>query len=485
MRKVFLVLLFLVVGLILSAGDFYVNGVNETQYVYKVAEDSLNSFFKDKFGFNLYYNNFVFGMKFIAELPKYDNYQSVKNLNYSDISYEWTERFVSYSNDYMNILAGKFEEVFGTGMVFRGFQDEDFDIDTRLDGFLLSSDIADFHLKTLYGALPDKNNPNKFNIAYGADLEKNINENIMLGASALTYRKIHQLDNLYNHLNILGTKFALTFDLLELYGELAKFEDKKSEIGSPKDGYAIYSDANFYLGKFTLSGAYKNYRDFDYGINDLPTVNHSGEPLSGTYANGHDEEGIMGEISFIPNFENEIILNYSEGWNSDFSIRQNDIYSKLRHDFSNSSVIAEYSQTEKVDYNENNWEKISTPHLSFDFVMGKVPLLLKWETEIHQKKHRLANDELIEDKYYEPQVQADFDFNGTGLSLIAAYHYHGWDDLMRNEALLGVELNLEIFNDTNLKFFAGKEKGGKICRNGTCRYQSKFKGIRIELTTSF
>ena len=225
MKKFAFILILLTGWIFLSAENFYVNGINEAQYVYKTAADSLHSFFKDKFGFNLYYKNFVFGMKFIAELPKYDNYRSIENLNSADISYEWTERYLSYSNDYMNILAGKFEEVFGTGIIFRGFQDEDFDIDTRLDGFLFTSDFADFHLKTLYGALPDVNNQNKLNIAYGADLEKNIGQNLMLGFSAFSYRKIHQLDNLYSNLNILGTKFAVNFDLLEFSGEYAEFKD--------------------------------------------------------------------------------------------------------------------------------------------------------------------------------------------------------------------------------------------------------------------
>ena len=485
MRKFVFLLLLLIAASSLFAQDFYVNGINEAQYVYKAAEDSLNSFFKDKFAFNLYYKNFVFGMKFIGYLPKYDNYKAAANLNSNDLYYDWTERYVSYTNDNMSVLAGKFEEVFGTGIVFRGYQDEDFDIDTRLNGLLFTSDVADFHLKTLYGALSNPDNLNKLNIAYGADLKKNIGQSFMIGASALTFRKLHQIDNLYTKIDIWGTKFAFYSDEFEYYGEYAGYTDKKAEIGSPDDGFAAYSNANLYLDKFTFTGAYKNYRDFDYGINDLPTVNHSGEPLSTAYANGHDEEGAMGEISFVPNSESEITVNYAESWNHDFSIRQNDIFSRLRHDFAKLSIIGEFSQTEQVDYNAKKWGKISTPHLSFDFVMGKVPLLLKTETEIHQVTKKLQNDEIVEDKYYEPLLQTDFDFSGVGLSLAASYHYSGWDDLMRNEVLLGAELNVEIFHDTNLKFFAGKEKGGKVCRNGTCRHQSKFNGLRLELTTSF
>ena len=46
-------------------------------------------------------------------------------------------------------------------------------------------------------------------------------------------------------------------------------------------------------------------------------------------------------------------------------------------------------------------------------------------------------------------------------------------------------ISRQIKCDNDLRIFGGKEKGGKVCRNGICRYQSEFEGVRVEITTSF
>ncbi len=69
--KHFLLILILVSFTLLGAQNtLWVNGSNEAQFIYRTVDDSLHTYFKDAFGFNLGYRNFSFGMKFIAELPK-------------------------------------------------------------------------------------------------------------------------------------------------------------------------------------------------------------------------------------------------------------------------------------------------------------------------------------------------------------------------------------------------------------------------------
>jgi len=36
-----------------------------------------------------------------------------------------------------------------------------------------------------------------------------------------------------------------------------------------------------------------------------------------------------------------------------------------------------------------------------------------------------------------------------------------------------------------MRLFVGKEKGGKVCRNGICKYRNQFEGLRLELITAF
>jgi hypothetical protein len=48
-----------------------------------------------------------------------------------------------------------------------------------------------------------------------------------------------------------------------------------------------------------------------------------------------------------------------------------------------------------------------------------------------------------------------------------------------------IELKYPIFNHSDLILFGGKEAGGKVCRNGVCRYVAPFEGLKVELNTRF
>ncbi|MBC8386021.1 MAG: hypothetical protein H8E57_10940, partial [Candidatus Cloacimonetes bacterium] len=358
--------------------------------------------------------------------------------------------------------------------------DEDFDIDTRLEGVLVELNLKKLKIKALYGSLPDENRPVYNDLTYGIDLEKKLFDSFSFGLTAVSFRHIHSIGNLYNKFDVLGSRISLNSDVFDFYSEYAQLKETNNEIDPAKEGFAGYSNLNVYVGNFTFSGSYKKYEDFNYRLNDLPTVNYSSEPLAETIKIGTEEEGIMGEISFVPNFDNELIVNYAEAWNKDFTIRQNDAYAEFRHDFANSSLIAEHSHLERIDNNSNEWEQISKPALSFDFMLNEIPIYLKTEYEIHRKDHSNS-----ESKYYEPLFQVDVEINNIGISLIAEYQYNSWDNLLKNPLWLGAEFSFDVLENTDLKLFAGKEKGGKVCRNGTCRYQSRFEGIRMELNTSF
>jgi hypothetical protein len=69
--------------------------------------------------------------------------------------------------------------------------------------------------------------------------------------------------------------------------------------------------------------------------------------------------------------------------------------------------------------------------------------------------------------------------------VIGEYEFEEWEDFGKKSMWIGSELKTSLSHNTELKLFAGKEKGGKVCRNGVCKYQSPFEGLRVELSTSF
>jgi len=482
------ILIFIFIAIIYSAGaaEFIVSGINELEYVYKTSEDSLHHFLKDEFGMNLYYGNFNFGLKFIAELPKYDTFKKIEKLNNSDISYEWKERYISYDDDNFYVLGGTFEDTFGRGIVFSAFEDEDFDIDTRLEGVQAQLYKKFLSLKGLYGAFKTDivGKEDKSDLAYGLDLDINPFKSLKIGVSTIGLRYIHNIDNEYTDYRIYGGKLNYLNDLLDIYLEAAqlKEDEDKVEIGDAKDGKAIYANFIAYPGKFTFSASYKKYDDFNHRMNDLPTVNHSGEPLTenSNFPIGFDEEGVMAEIRYVPNYENEYIINYAEGWNSDKDIKQADFYGEARHDFDKISVTAEYSHLEILDELAENWEKKLKPSLAFDLMLFENPVFFKVEYEIIDQEHGEESN-----TYYEPLLQFDMNLDLLGFSILAESRYDKEEGLSKAKVFLGAEIISDISESTQIKLFGGKQKGGKICRNGTCRYQSSFEGLRMELITMF
>lgn len=494
MKKIGIVLSFLVIiCLNLFASDnLRISGLNEAQYAHKIVKDSLNNFFYDGFSFRLDYNDFSFGMKFIAELPKYDKFNSIDKLKSDNISYKWDERFLSYKTDNFSALAGTFEEAFGTGIVLRVYRDEEFDIDTRLEGGLVKFSPKNWNLKALYGALPSEYNymdffgveHDEYDIVSGIDIETNITKFIKLGASFTSSRIFPQFAMEEKHIQqeILGIRALCNLKWMDITSEYATSKKYKLIYEPSQDGTAVYSYLNTYIGKFTISSAYKRYKNFDFRMNDLPTVNHSNEPLHKYIAPGKDEEGIMGELRFVPNFSNEFIVNYAEAWDRNLpnKSRLKDFYAEMRHDFENFSITTEYSHLDVNDKDSGIRKKELTPSISVDFSIREISILVKAEYQCIEEVNFME-----EYRHYEPLLQTDIGYKNISLSLVAEYSYKNWDDIWKRPLWLGGEIYAKILENTELRFFAGKEKGGEICKNGICRQYPTFKGIRLELTTTF
>jgi len=279
MKQVVLVLMLLIlIGSLTATEELYLNGLNETTYIYRTAQDSLNSYFRDAFSFSMGYKDFTLGIKFLAELPKYstDQNQLMGELDSNRLGVRWNERYLEYSKDDLLLHGGTISESFGSGMIFRGWEDIEFDQDTRLDGFIAKYDKT-IKLKALYGALPNRNQPTKLDLVYGADAELPLLENIALGASALTLRTLNAL-NQYNQQDVFGGRINWNFDAWDgsiEYAQTSLFNNSgASHEGTGINGYTnLYMKPSF-LKSFSIGAGYKYYDQFQYRTQDLKTYNY-------------------------------------------------------------------------------------------------------------------------------------------------------------------------------------------------------------------
>ena len=494
----FVFILFIITNLIQTQENFSISGLNETEFIYRdISEkyemnpneqgNDYKSYFSNKLQLQMQYFNFLLGAKYNYYHPRYNQFLPIGSVGMEENEHYFDEYFIQFESDLFLGRLGTFESVIGSGIVLHNYLDEDFNIDSRLIGFYSQTNLEKWQLKFLYGLMEnddeDYQEENENDNVGAVDIRFDLTDFLRLGTSYLlqqTNQKLANAEHDYSQRDVIGGRFDLTTDLLEITSEYAESNEYFLHLLDDKKGHAIYSNATLYLDKFTINGAYKNYLNFNTKISDLPTVNHSEEPLHESYIPGTDEQGFMGEISFLPNFENEIVLNYAEGWSGDSKIKQSDLYSEIKHDFETSAITVEFSQLEQLDKNGNNWKKETTPVITFDFLLKELPIVIKGEYQY--KKEDKAGDL---ESHYEPKLQTDISYLDYSLSLIAETQIGDSFDADDGEYWIGGEFAVYLYNCTDLRLFVGKEKAGKVCRNGVCKIQPEFSGVRLEVTTSF
>ena len=478
-----LVLLLLTALLTLSAlsaqNTLQVFGSNEAQFIYRTAPDSLNAYFQDVFSFNIAYRNVRFGLKYIAELPRFSNNESelIEDLSSDRLSSEWKEFYASYEQDKFLIHAGTITETFGSGINFRSWEDLELDEDNRIDGFLLKYD-GKAKFKALYGSIASPADESRSDLAYGADLQYPLHPWFSLGASAVAYRTFYSQFFDYNQQDVFGERVLINIGEFEgnaeySIGKLYKFP------GFGQEGSAIHANASYNLYPFQFGSAYKKYDQFYFRLQDLPMANNHSEPLSEEQS-GADEEGLQGWLNWQILEDLSTSVDYAEAWNRKKDKKMNDLFTTLDYNIGNSFFGIEFSHIEKADDEHFSWQLERTPGFNAGFPFFGHILTLKSEYKYIEKKK-------IQDvtSHYEPKLQADYSLGKLSLSGSVKSHWTEPKELKSSVYWTNLEARYRLFEHTDMTIFAGRDAGGKVCRNGTCRYVSPFQGLKLELNTRF
>ena len=506
MKKNLFVLLLMVISIKLLVAELSFSGVNEFKFINANRIIKHRNYFSNKFQIQAQYNEFRAGVKYDLYHPKFDKFALIteglpesyiqtqldleENENYFD------EYYLQYESDYWFAQIGTFEAVIGSGMVLHNFYDDDFDIDSRIIGGYVNPyyDKWQFQLFAGFMESDDDALDGEYDRIGAFDLDLSLMENFTFGGSYILHQELTDAtEKEFNNITLYAGKLNYTSALFDLNSEYATSSDDNDINGN-----AIYSNLTTYAGNFTIKTSYKKYENFNLRISDRPMVNHSGQQLEHSWDSGIDEEGVMGEIRFLPNYENEFVVNYAEGWNSNFTVRLSNLYTEYKHDFETWSFKTEFETLEQLnEENANRWYKEYTPAFTFDFLIKDNPVLVKAE-------YQYKEEDLISGKYshYEPRLQTDFAYGNISLS-VSAENQIGDSDAPEDgddgDFWIGGELAItipekvkvgslfvnDIIHSTDIRLFAGKEKGGIVCRNGVCKNQAEFDGIRLTVTTTF
>jgi len=486
---------------VMAQANISISGENSATYIYRTAKDSLNHYFEDELSFRIDQGIFTFGMTFLAELPKYNQFQAIEELNPSgsQLYTGWKERYIQLTYDDFKVKAGTVEETYGAGIVLRAWNDEDNYKDKRLEGAQVSyfSDLwedAGIKVSGVYGMLPNEILDEQIyanDLIIGGDVELKPLEWVKIGSSMLQYKQKNQfadpIGSSFIHHEIMGSRLDLMFDMFDIKGEYAEKIETHAEyasntalLKSPK-GSAIYANANVYFDILSLNAGYKRYDQYNFAVSDMPTLNHYDELLSSFADNVKREEGFQGEVTHAPDMNSEITINYAESWNQSFSARHSNGFVTYKRDFNSVAATVEYEHVEKFDKTRKEWTKELRPSVLVDFTQLARPISVKAQWVYEETE--LVKETTI---HHKPYLQIDSKvLDNLSVSISAEYPMDDFEDIAKNKVFIAGEIVTTISKHTDLKLFAGKEKGGKVCRNGTCQIQAPFEGVKLSLVSKF
>lgn len=107
------------------------------------------------------------------------------------------------------------------------------------------------------------------------------------------------------------------------------------------------------------------------------------------------------------------------------------------------------------------------------------------ESVMQSEQNGVSYDQLYESSHYEPKLQLDVALGKLSLALGAQAWWEDFSSIGDGTYWPNLEAKYPILGGTDLVVFVGREAGGKVCRNGVCRYMAPFSGLRVDLNTRF
>jgi len=163
-----------------AQGD--ISGNHETIYQYLLDDEAINAQQPDEkslvnsyTNINYRYSGFKAGVRIETYLPRILGYPD--RFDGAGLGY----RYFGYENDIVDITVGNFYDQFGSGLIFRAYEDRALGFDNMMNGFRVKlTPYKGVTLKTIYGKQRYSFTGGKVNyapgIVRGADLEFNLNQ---------------------------------------------------------------------------------------------------------------------------------------------------------------------------------------------------------------------------------------------------------------------------------------------------------------------
>ncbi|MEO0087063.1 MAG: DUF6029 family protein [candidate division WOR-3 bacterium] len=388
-----------------------------------------------------------------------------------------------YSHPKIEFLLGNFYQVFGRGLTFRSYLNEDFRYDKVLFGGRAISHILKSDITLFAGKMK--------NIIFQENRYQYENDTTdqLRGGEIIIYPfSFLEIGGRYVRLNkekditprafteIFGPSISFTSNFFDFYYEFAEKLSTREVIGGRKKGYGHYLVTSFTFTGFGLSLEGMKYDSIDFGgegyrYNDVPTPSKEGISIN----RGRDEKGFGISLNFTPfdflNYEGS--YGYLQTNKKDKYLKEfiNKINLKKNEDFNNTFTF-EYHKKKgieaKVDITEElkftNEAKLSFNNHTFGL---EIPLNFSSDDTLKYKGWGINLE-----YEYNPYFIFNISYQRT-TKKVPKYDYE--------DKWLLLEGTFFITQNITWRIRIGQERGGLVCSGGVCRYEAPFSGIKTSL----
>ncbi len=373
---------------------------------------------------------------------------------------KWREGYLGYLKGNWEIRAGDFTETFGHGILLSSYRFKELDVDTLLRG-VRGKFTQGRGVFTAFSA--EGREKRKNHCLTGAHLSYEFSPKLRGGMSAISAKIPTPVEEGKQSLWGADAQYSSpSWDASLEYTSLVK------KGLTPKKGHSLYADFNWYaLRPFTVSFAWKNYRNINYPYALGPTLKSNFET-----ANYDDEMGFQATVLYAPSPSLEVKMSHNESNNSTdtFPFRENEFTVRIFPEGKTREVYGWFRDKYDPGDTEVDFELDVTHDLT-----ASTSLVFQWYSEDHTPSFQ---------RY---KVRA----GAVGFFLDNNRYYVGYtaqkttraSEPQRDWGFL--ECHYNPTNAMKIQLFWGSDRGGRQCTSGICVIRPPMEGSRLEITSFF
>ena len=496
---------------------------NISQYYYK--DDKIGAFQpQDKFGSNSFlkldynYDKFSAGIQFESYLPPVLGYFPVPVENGNKI----INKYFKYTDKKFSVQAGDFYEQFGSGLVFRAFENRQIGINNALEGADVHAQPFDFlKLKVVYGRSRKMLDYSK-TVTRGADAEFDLNEifspgknnNVKVSVSGSYVGKYQEytgpVDNFPATVDAYSGRFDLSSNNFTFNTE---YVEKGADPGllnaqSFNKGKAFLMNSSFTHKNLGLNLTARSLYNMNFNadrdaeftsitpINYLPALTKQQDYLtSNIYVYNTQVKGEIGiQADAFYNFKagtaiggkygTKLAVNFS-GFNA-VKDSINILASGKQKFYRDANFEIKKKWTKKLEttlayqhifYNTSVIQADTHPDVVADIIALGTIYKFAPKKSLRIKFEHLAT---MQDLGNWAAALAEFSFSSPYAFYITDLYNYGTTDLHYYNVGGSVTRN-----STRFSLAFGKQRAGLFCVGGVCRFVPASYGFTASLTTSF